>query len=79
MSKLDALASEVLHSQVRVSTGRTGGSGTVIYSKQLGEVYETYVLTCQHVISDALSVRKEWDSRVGRERTIEYRQLVTVR
>ena len=78
MRDLNVLASSVLHSQVRVSVAKTGGSGTVIYAKQDGNTYDTYVLTCQHVISDALTVRKEWDSRVGRERKKEYRQLVTV-
>ena len=80
MRNLDDLASQVLHSQVRVSTGKAGGSGTVIYSAESldKETFDTYVLTCHHVIDDALTVRKEWDSRVGRERKKEYRQLVTV-
>ncbi len=79
MRDLKQLASEVLHSQVRVSTGKAGGSGTVIYSAESldKKTYDTYVLTCHHVIDDALTVRKEWDSRVGRERKKEYRQLVT--
>ena len=80
MRNLEDLATQVLHSQVRVSTGKAGGSGTVIYSEEsVGkETFDTYVLTCHHVIDDALTVRKEWDSRVGRERKKEYRQLVTV-
>ena len=80
MRDLKDLATQVLHSQVRVSTGKAGGSGTVIYSEESvdKETFDTYVLTCHHVIDDALTVRKEWDSRVGREKKKEYRQLVTV-
>lgn len=79
-SEIERLHSEVLHTQVRVRTDKAGGSGTVIYSAKQGNGgdYESYVLTCHHVVEDAISVKDEWDSRVGRQRKKEYRQLVGV-
>ena len=68
------LHSEVLYSQVRVKTAKSGGSGTIIRSKEKS----TYVLTCWHVVEEALTVRKDWDSRLGKERKREFRQLVKV-
>ena len=79
-SKVDHLRTQVLYNQVRVKTSKAGGSGTVIYSA-LGEdskQYNTYVLTCHHVVSDAISIKSAWDSRIGRDRKQELRQLVTV-
>ena len=76
---IDTLHKEVLHSQVRVRTGQSGGSGTIIYSKKNKEGnYNTYVLTCHHVIASAIQVKTEWDPKLGREVKKEYRQLVTV-
>ena len=77
---IDKIYGQVLLPEVRVRTGTAGGSGTVIWS-QPGEnqrAHNTYVLTCAHVIEDAITVRSEWDSRLGRERKQEFRNLVTV-
>lgn len=76
---IDTLHKEVLYSQVRVKTGGVGGSGTIIYSAE-GEngEYNTYILTCHHVIESAIKVKVEWDSKLGRDIKKEYRQLVTV-
>jgi len=76
---IDTLHKEVLYSQVRVKTGGVGGSGTIIYSAkgENGE-YNTYILTCHHVIESAIKVKVEWDSKLGRDIKKEYRQLVTV-
>ena len=71
---LNQLHKEVLYSQVRVKTSKAGGSGTILRSQEKS----TYVLTCHHVIDDALSVKKDWDSRLGKERKREFRQLVKV-
>ena len=71
---LNKLHKEVLYSQVRVKTSKAGGSGTIIRSQEKS----TYVLTCHHVVDDALSVKKDWDSRLGKERKREFRQLVKV-
>ena len=72
---------QVLLPEVRVRTARSGGSGTVIWSQPSAEDKRhsnTYVLTCHHVIEDAITVRSEWDSRLGRERKQEFRNLVSV-
>lgn len=72
---------QVLYNQVRVKTAKAGGSGTVIYSRPApydSARYHTYGLTCYHVISEAITVKTEWDPRVGRERKREFRQLVGV-
>lgn len=76
---IDKLYEEVLFSQVRVKTEKVGGSGTIIYSapSENTKIYSTYVITCHHIISSALSVRKDWDSKLGREKKREFRQLVT--
>ena len=66
------LRKEVLYSQVRVQTHKAGGSGTILYSKDTS----TYVLTCHHVVDDVISVKREWDSRLGRDRKREFRQVV---
>jgi len=75
---LQQLHAQVLYTQVRVRTDKAGGSGTVVYSKAAGDEYSTYVITCHHVISEAVTIKKEWDSKIGRERKKEYRQLVKV-
>jgi len=77
---IDTLHKEVLHSQVRVKVGNGGGSGTIVYSEE-GETkgeYNTYILTCHHVIEGAITVKTAWDSKLGRDVKKEFRQLVTV-
>ena len=66
------LRSEVLYSQVRVKTHQAGGSGTIIYSKDAS----TYILTCHHVVEGVISVKREWDPRLGRDKKREFRQSV---
>lgn len=77
---ISKLHEHVLFSQVRVKTDKSGGSGTIIYSQpdKDGKNYHTYAITCWHVIDEAISIKNEWDSRVGRERKRETRKLVTV-
>ena len=71
------LHKQVLHSQVRVRTQTAGGSGTVIYS-QKGEdgYFSTYIVTCQHVIADAVKVEDKWDSLLKKQRKMEVIQPV---
>ena len=78
---IDKIHAQVLRPEVRVRTAKDGGSGTVIWSAPDPldlRHHSTFVLTCWHVIEDALTVRNEWDSRLGRERKQEFRQLVSV-
>jgi len=69
---------QMIYPVVRVTQGRGGGSGTVVYSKALDDVFSTYVLTNHHVIADAISVSKEWDTDLQREVKKEKRSLVYV-
>jgi len=71
---LQELHKKVLYTQVRVKTDKAGGSGTIIYSQGSS----TYAVTCAHVVEDAISVKKEWDSKLGKEVKKEYRQIVSV-
>ena len=73
------LHKQVLWSQVRVRTQTAGGSGTVIYSEK-GEdgYYSTLIITCQHVISDAVKIESKWDSLLKKERKMEIIQPVVV-
>lgn len=72
------LHNQILFTQVRVKTEKAGGSGTVIYSKQGKKGFNTYIITCQHVIEEALKVIREYDPRIGQDRKKEYRQAVKV-
>lgn len=76
--KVQKLHKDVLYPQVRVRTAKAGGSGTVIYSDKGKRGFSTFILTCHHVIEGALSVKKEYDPRVGMDRKKEYRQVVGV-
>jgi S1-C subfamily serine protease len=78
MVDLQKLHEDVLYTQVRVHTGKAGGSGTVVYSGKGKKKDTTIVLTCHHVIEGALSVKKEYDPRIGMDRKKEYRQVVGV-
>ena len=58
---------EMLYTSVRVRAGKSGGSGTVLFSKEVkDEEAETYVLTNHHVVSDLIEVEEDWDSLLGR-------------
>ena len=72
------LHEDVLYTQVRVRAAKAGGSGTVIYSNEGRKGFSTFVLTCHHVIEGALTVKKEYDPRIGMDRKKEYRQVVNV-
>lgn len=66
---------------VRVSHGRWGGSGTIIYSKidtEQNWKYSTYILTNHHVISGAITIEEKWDSDLAKEIKKEKRSIVYV-
>ncbi len=79
---IQELHKKILYPIVRVRTDKAGGSGSVIYSKlnpQNSEEYQTFVMTCEHVIDDAITVKeKEWDSSAKKKIDKEYLQQVTV-
>ena len=64
------LHDKVLYPVTRVKTGKAGGSGVLVYSEPDPNdetKYVNIVLTCQHVIDSAISVKDEWDSLLKRE------------
>uniref|UniRef100_A0A6M3JW43 Putative trypsin-like peptidase domain containing protein n=1 Tax=viral metagenome TaxID=1070528 RepID=A0A6M3JW43_9ZZZZ len=64
---------------VRVSSGGGGGSGTVIYSKEVEPgKYSTYILTNHHVIEGAINIGEEWDSSLAKKVQVERRSVVHV-
>ena len=76
---IQGLHEKILYPVVRVRTLKAGGSGTVIYSKpdKQGK-YESFVMTCAHVIDDAVEVKKEWDSFLKKKIEKEFTQQVQV-
>ena len=71
---------EMFYPTVRVRTQKSGGSGTVVYSKKNkvdGEVY-TYVVTNQHVVSDNIKVVKKWNPVLKRKVDTEILDTVSV-
>jgi len=59
-----------LYPAVRVKSGKTMGSGTVVYVEPApGEegLYDIYVLTNEHVVDDLIKVEKRWSSLLKRE------------
>jgi len=78
-STVQPILKEILYPCVRVRTGEAGGSGTAIYAKQNAKGdYENYVVTCWHVIQDAITIQEKWDALLGRMRKIETRAMVKV-
>jgi len=87
--EIERIHYKVLYPTVRVRTEKSGGSGVIIYSHpkpspkdkvrpKTGKRYETYVITCHHVIEDAIQFIKKWSSIAKREITVEDRQEVHV-
>lgn len=75
------LHESILYPVVRIRTHKAGGSGTVIYSapcKENPEENQSFVLTCAHVIADAVNVRKDWDSVLKKEIDKEFVEQVQV-
>lgn len=75
------LLEEALYPQIRVRANKSGGSGTIIYSgprQDNPERYSTWAITCHHVIKDLIKLKREWDSRLGRERKRELRSKAGV-
>ncbi len=71
----------IIYPVVRVRTDKAGGSGTVIYSKACPDNPEeclSFVLTCAHVIDDAVSTKKDWDSLLKRKIEKEFLDQVQV-
>lgn len=69
------LHERVLYPVVRVRTEKAGGSGTIVYSAPVPDSdkeYETYILTCHHVIESLIKVDKDaWDPVLKKKRPKE--------
>ena len=52
---------QMFYPTVRVRTKKSGGSGTVVYSKEHNNEIHTYVITNHHVISDCINIVKKWN------------------
>lgn len=63
---------------VRVTSGPSTGSGTIIYSRPSNGVCSTYVLTNHHVISSSIRIIEEWSSALKKQVKVERRGIVYV-
>ena len=70
---------EMLYPVVVVAAGSSLGSGTVIFSAEADDEWQTYVLTNHHVVSSAITVKEEWDPKSQEEVKREHRTPVQVR
>lgn len=78
---LKEMHEKMLYPVVRVRTEKAGGSGTVIYSKpnpKNKDEYQTFILTCQHVVDDAIKQKREWDSLLKKKKEKEFMSQVGV-
>jgi S1-C subfamily serine protease len=69
---------KMIYPVVRVTEGRSAGSGTVIYCQAKDGKYDTYVLTNHHVIADAITVTEEWSPIEKKDVKTERRSVVYV-
>jgi len=89
--EIEEIHNTVLYPVVRVRTRKAGGTGVVIYSNPLptvkdttrpvhreGAKYETYLVTCHHVIEDAITWKEKWSDIAKRNIKVESKELVTV-
>jgi len=75
------LHERILYPVVRVRTGKAGGSGTIIYSKpdpENPEEYQSFVMTCAHVVEDAIYYKKEFHPVLKKDIKMEYLNQVSV-
>lgn len=76
-----SLHEEILYPVTRIRTDKAGGSGVLIYSgadQKKPERYINIVLTCQHVIDDAIKLRDDWDPVLRKDVKRDFFEPVTV-
>ena len=85
LDELKSIHKHVLYPVVRVLTEHAAGTGVVIYSgitpdtidKPVDEQeYETYVVTCWHVVEDAIKFVKKWSNVAKKDVTVEANEIV---
>ena len=69
---------EMLYPTVRVRTGRSGGSGTVVFSQKNGDEAHTYIITNHHVIAENIKVVKKWNPIYKKKIDTEFLDTVQV-
>jgi len=72
---------DMIYPTVRVRTAKAGGSGLIVYSKPIPDnngKYETYVMTCHHVVESAIKKVKKKHPFADRTIETEVRELVQV-
>lgn len=75
------LHEKILYPVVRVSTEKAGGSGTIIYSQadpENNDEYQTFIMTCTHVIADAITYKKEFHPVLKKDIKKEFLNQVNV-
>jgi S1-C subfamily serine protease len=85
--KIKEIHKHILYPIVRVLTENAAGTGVVIYSAITPETidkpddekeYESYVITCHHVVEDAIKFVKKWSGIAKKDITVEANELVRV-
>lgn len=71
----------IIYPTVRVRVGKAGGSGLIVYSDKVPDSedrYETYIMTCWHVVEGAIKTVKKKHPFADRFIDMEVRELVQV-
>lgn len=76
---------KILYTCVRITTPKAKGSGTIIYSLPVpdgdsedGPMYETYILTNEHVIDSLIEIKDDFDSFLKRNRRQDFLGIAEV-
>lgn len=75
------LHERILYPVVRVKTTKAGGSGTIIYSAPdpaNPEEFQSFVMTCAHVVEDAISYKKDFHPVLKKDIKKEFLSKVDV-
>jgi S1-C subfamily serine protease len=81
MLDLKQLHERILYPVVRVRGPKAGGSGTIIYSKpdpEKLEEFQSFVITACHVVEEAITTKKDWDSLLKKTIEKEFLEKVAV-
>ena len=78
---IEELHKRILYPVVRVRTEKAGGSGTIIYSAPdpaNKDEHQSFVMTCAHVIADAITYTKEFHPVLKKDIKAEHLAQVSV-
>jgi S1-C subfamily serine protease len=77
----EQLHERILYPVTRVRAEKAGGSGVIVYSQpdpKKPQQYINIVLTCEHVVDEAIKIRDDWDTVLKRQRKQDFFEEVTV-